>query len=91
MKESSEVVLLLLQFMHRQRQPEMSNLPFEVFAELADAVEKYVVFSAMGVCKKKMECVSCYYLLELLLNCCISEQKPHGRTSSRGSCIRSSL
>lgn len=55
--EPSEIVSLLLQYMHHHRQPDSSKIPFTVLEGLAEAVEKYVIYSAMEVCKIRMEYV----------------------------------
>jgi hypothetical protein len=52
--ESSDVVSLLLQYMHQQRQPDSSKFEFAILSRLADAVEKYNVFSAIEVCNIHM-------------------------------------
>jgi hypothetical protein len=45
--------------MHHQRQPDSSKFQFKVLSGLAEAVEKYMVFSAMAreVCKIRMKSV----------------------------------
>ena len=48
--ETSEVLELLLQFMRKQRQPDIKEVPFHVLAGLAEAAEKYEVYSAMQPC-----------------------------------------
>lgn len=52
--ESSEVLDLLFQYMYPQRQPDLTAIPFNIIAGLAEAVEKYQVYAAMGVCSTKM-------------------------------------
>ncbi|KIM36750.1 hypothetical protein M413DRAFT_77812, partial [Hebeloma cylindrosporum] len=49
MVEHSDVLKLLLQYMHNERQPDSSEIRWRVLAPLAEAVEKYMVFSAMEV------------------------------------------
>ena len=63
--ERSEVLELLLQYMHNERQPDSSEIPFKVLAPLAEAVEKYMVFSAMEVCKIRMQFVPTDFILRL--------------------------
>lgn len=58
MSESSEVVSLLIKFMHRGHPPDLSNVSFEILAALAEAADKYVVFTAIPICKAKMRWVS---------------------------------
>ncbi|EDR07785.1 uncharacterized protein LACBIDRAFT_294451 [Laccaria bicolor S238N-H82] len=49
MPEASAVLKLLLHYMHNERQPDSSKITFNVLYPLAEAVEKYMVFSAMEV------------------------------------------
>lgn len=55
LQENGAVLCLMLQFMHHAPQPELDDLPFDTVALLSDAVEKYFIYSAMGLCKKFME------------------------------------
>jgi hypothetical protein len=52
--ESSEVLEILLQFMSLQHPPDLRGLQFPVLMQLAEAVEKYQVFSAMFACHISM-------------------------------------
>ncbi len=61
--EDAEVVSLLRKFAHHRHQPDISSLCWGTFHKLATAVEKYKVYSAMGVCKLRMEYVACSYFL----------------------------
>jgi len=54
LSEKASVLHLLLQFMHNTRQPELRKLSFPTLALLAEAVEKYMVFPGMQVCKLQM-------------------------------------
>ncbi|KAF8149795.1 hypothetical protein K438DRAFT_1988708 [Mycena galopus ATCC 62051] len=47
LEESSDVLDLLFQYMYRQPQPDLQLVPFSVFMGLAEAAEKYVVYSAL--------------------------------------------
>jgi hypothetical protein len=49
--ESASVLRLLFQFMRHQRQPNLSEVPFDIMAPFAEAVEKYDVFAATEVCR----------------------------------------
>jgi hypothetical protein len=53
--EDRTVLALLLQYMHRCVQPDPKAIPFNVLEQLANAAEKYIVYSAMVVCKLRME------------------------------------
>lgn len=52
--EPSNVLELMLQYTYLQRQPDLSSVPFELLSELAEAVEKYELYCAMGVCSVRM-------------------------------------
>lgn len=56
--EESSTLELLFQYMYRQPQPDITELPFERLSKLAEAAEKYRVFSAMEICRVMMKCVS---------------------------------
>lgn len=45
--------------MHPQRPPDLKAIPFKLFADLAEVVEKYQVYGAIEVCKilRLVECV----------------------------------
>ncbi|KAF9524872.1 hypothetical protein CPB83DRAFT_945509 [Crepidotus variabilis] len=55
LSETADVLQLMLYFMHHVRQPELKNLDFKVLAGLAEAAEKYSIFTAMDLCKIHME------------------------------------
>ncbi|KAG5634341.1 hypothetical protein H0H81_002333 [Sphagnurus paluster] len=48
--ESSSTMDLLFRFIYPEPQPDIENLEFEVLAPLAEAAEKYLVYSAMNTC-----------------------------------------
>ncbi|CAA7263048.1 unnamed protein product [Cyclocybe aegerita] len=56
--ETAAVLRLILQYMHNVRQPDLSKVSFLVLSSLAEAVEKYLVFSAIDVCKVFMDKLS---------------------------------
>ncbi len=56
-----DVVSLILKFAHPQRPPSLNLVHFDTVAQLADAVEKYRVFSGIEVCYLMMECVLCSF------------------------------
>ena len=53
--ESAEVLELMLQYVYLQPQPDLTTVSFAVLAALAEAVEKYQIYSAMGVCSQRMK------------------------------------
>jgi hypothetical protein len=55
--ESADVLELLFQCTRRQRQPNLKQIKFSPLSALAEAVEKYEVYSATEVCKAHMTCV----------------------------------
>jgi hypothetical protein len=57
--ESSHVLELLFQFVYPQQHPDVNEIkPFENFASLAEAAEKYQVYPAINVCKMRMRSVA---------------------------------
>lgn len=52
--ESSETLQLLLQFMRRQPQPNVAEMDFATLERLAEAAEKYEVYSATQLLKFAM-------------------------------------
>ena len=56
--ENGDTLDLLFQFMSPQRQPDLAGIMFMKLAELAEAAEKYQVFSAMTVCNIYMTYVA---------------------------------
>ncbi|KAJ3781989.1 hypothetical protein GGU10DRAFT_364970 [Lentinula aff. detonsa] len=67
LSETSEVLELMLQFVYLQPQPDLRTVEWEVMKELAEAVEKYEIYSAIGVCSQRMrECVN-EHPIEVLL------------------------
>ena len=50
----SKVLALFLQYVHHHHQPDLSTVPFETLGNLAEAVEKYDVYSAIEICKMHM-------------------------------------
>ncbi|KAI0317803.1 hypothetical protein OF83DRAFT_96974 [Amylostereum chailletii] len=55
LSENSATLELLLQFMAKQRHPIVRGLPFNTVAPLAEAAEKYQVYSAVSVCHLYMQ------------------------------------
>lgn len=54
--EPSRVLRILFGFVHPRRHPDVEELDFKTLAEVAEAAEKYEVFSAINVCKMQMRC-----------------------------------
>lgn len=53
--EKASTLELLFQYMYKERQPDLSAVEPDTLAELAEASEKYMVYSAMEVCKVYMK------------------------------------
>lgn len=51
LEESGEVLELMLRFMHHTRQPNLSCLSPATLSSLAEAAEKYLIYSAMELCR----------------------------------------
>ncbi|KZP11904.1 hypothetical protein FIBSPDRAFT_755917, partial [Athelia psychrophila] len=57
LSERAEILDLLFQYAYPQRPPDLTSIPFEVFAGLAEAAEKYQMFGAMEICRLLMKCL----------------------------------
>ncbi|KAJ7165497.1 hypothetical protein C8R43DRAFT_878508, partial [Mycena crocata] len=55
LSESAEVLDLLFQYMNRQLPPDLDTMDFRICAGLAEAAEKYVVYSALRPCRRRMK------------------------------------
>ncbi|KAG6889529.1 hypothetical protein C0995_000411 [Termitomyces sp. Mi166 len=66
LEEESSTVRLLLQYMHLKPQPDIEKISFTELEELANAVEKYLIFSAMMVCKLCMKAKVSIYPMHVL-------------------------
>ena len=55
--EKSVILDLLFRFCYPERHPELNDLAFDILAELAEAAEKYKVFSAISICRIAMKYV----------------------------------
>ncbi|KAG6894517.1 hypothetical protein C0992_005761, partial [Termitomyces sp. T32_za158] len=55
LEETSGTLRLLLQYVHLKPQPDIERIPFEQLEALADALEKYLVYGGMMVCKLYMK------------------------------------
>lgn len=63
LEEKADVLRLMLQFMHNTRQPNLGEVSFSILAPLAEAVEKYMIYSAMQICHTHMEFVILHLIL----------------------------
>jgi BTB/POZ domain len=62
--ETSTTLNILFKFCYPERHPDLTTLKFEVLAPLAEAAQKYEVFSAMNICKICMQ-----YVLDCSCGC----------------------
>ena len=53
--EHSSTLELLFRFMYPERHPDLECIKFDILEPLAEAAEKYEVFSAMNICKIRMK------------------------------------
>ncbi|PFH46148.1 hypothetical protein AMATHDRAFT_70475 [Amanita thiersii Skay4041] len=63
--ETGDVVELLLRCMHNQRQPDLLSPRSKVLIALAEAVEKYLVYPAMEICRLHMNRLADIYPKEV--------------------------
>jgi hypothetical protein len=69
LSETAQVLELVFQYMYPMRQPDLKKVDFTTLVSLSETVEKYQVFSAMEICKVRMECVLIYkFQISLDLN-----------------------
>ncbi|KAJ7165510.1 hypothetical protein C8R43DRAFT_986592 [Mycena crocata] len=54
LSESADVLDLLFQYMNRQLPPDLAPVNFSICSALAEAAEKYVVYSALRPCRTRM-------------------------------------
>ncbi|KAJ6477060.1 hypothetical protein C8R45DRAFT_1008677 [Mycena sanguinolenta] len=66
LSETADVLDLLFQYMYRQPQPNLRNVEFSTVAGLAEAAEKYVVYSALEWCRMRMKEAIADHPLEVL-------------------------
>ncbi|KAJ6483864.1 hypothetical protein C8R47DRAFT_1321685 [Mycena vitilis] len=63
LSETSAVLDVLFQYMYRQPQPNLQVLEFATFAGVAEAAEKYVVYSALALFQMRMkDCITSHPL-----------------------------
>ena len=55
LSESGETLELLFKFVYPARHPGLEDFGIDVVAPLAEAAEKYEVYSAMNVCQQRMK------------------------------------
>ncbi|KAJ7114177.1 hypothetical protein C8R43DRAFT_961418 [Mycena crocata] len=67
LSESSATLELLFQFIYPRRHPALDEIPFSDLASLAEAAEKYQVFSAMNICRIRMRDVLPLHAAEVLV------------------------
>ena len=53
--ETADILELLFQFCYPKRSPSLRSLNFEILSRLAEAVEKYQIYSALEICSVFME------------------------------------
>lgn len=63
LSERSSTLDMLFHYIYRKPQPDITELSFEELSMLAEAAEKYHVYSAMEVCRILMRRVSSFALL----------------------------
>ena len=53
--ESHNVLAIVFDFMYPRKQADIEKMEFETVIQVAEAVEKYQVYSAMKVCEMRLE------------------------------------
>ncbi|TFY52143.1 hypothetical protein EVJ58_g10175 [Rhodofomes roseus] len=67
LEEEASTLELLFQYVYPQRQPDLSKLNVRKLALLAEAAEKYSVYSAMEVCRLYMQAAKKRMPMEVLM------------------------
>lgn len=75
--ESADVLELLFQYIYPRRTPDLKKVRLNVLVGLAEAVEKYQVYSAMDICHICMECVKFLTKVWETTHSCLSETSSH--------------
>jgi hypothetical protein len=57
LEETAEVLRLMLRYTHNARLSSLDDISFTLLASLAEAVEKYMIYSAVEFCKIRMKSV----------------------------------
>jgi hypothetical protein len=52
--EPAPILEILFQFLYPKKHPDLKDLKFNILAQVAEAVEKYEVFSAMTLCEIRL-------------------------------------
>jgi len=86
LSESSAVLDLLFQYMYRQPQPNLQPVDFSVFAGLAEAAEKYVVYAALPAVMARMKEYISRHPVDVLDYAAKHDHKELGSEAAR-SCI----
>lgn len=55
LSEPAEVLEVLFAFVYPRRHPDLEDTPFAFLSQIAEAAEKYEVFSAMTIAKVRMK------------------------------------
>jgi len=59
--EPSEVLAIIFDFMYPRRQDDIEKMDYDIVAQVAEAVEKYQIFSAIQTCVLRLKCVIVYF------------------------------
>src|SRR6266498_3177814 len=51
LEENADVLCIMLSFLHNTRMLELKDLEISTIAPLSEAVEKYMIYSAMQICR----------------------------------------
>jgi len=52
--EPAPILEIFFQFLYPKKHPDLKDLKFNILAQVAEAVEKYEVFSAMTLCERRL-------------------------------------
>jgi hypothetical protein len=72
--ETSVVLEILFQFIYPRKHPSLVGIAFATLSKVAEAAEKYQVFSAMNVCEIRMRYVTIQLQMGSIINGCSREK-----------------
>jgi len=67
LSETADVLEILFQFIYPQPQPDLRTMDFKTFSALAEAAEKYMLYSALTLCRLTMDDSISTHPLEVLV------------------------
>lgn len=58
LSEDAATLEILFRFVYPREHPELDDIKFDLLLKVAEAAQKYLVFSALNICYVRLRCVS---------------------------------